>query len=86
MGTKSLKIENRNIYCIKCYEKLFGEICDKCRKIITLGNPFKKALNKTWHNECFKCSKCFVQLNTFYTKNDKPYCSNCYNAILSISE
>jgi len=43
-------------YCKDCYADLFCPICYGCNKPIT--GPILKALDTTWHKNCFVCVKC----------------------------
>ncbi|KAF7249545.1 PDZ and LIM domain protein 7 [Varanus komodoensis] len=58
------------------YEKMFGTKCRGCDFKIDAGDRFLEALGFSWHDTCFVCAICQVNLEgkTFYSKKDKPLC------------
>jgi len=83
IGTKSFIPKNEEVYCATCYEDKFATRCTKCRKVITTGGVTYK--NEPWHRECFCCSNCSQSLagQRFTSKDDKPYCANCYGDLFA---
>ncbi|CAF1471209.1 unnamed protein product [Adineta ricciae] len=73
--------EDGNWYCTNCYDIRFRPTCTKCHQKIKSDQKGLKSNNTNWHNDCFNCARCnksLVHLSSSYTKNDQPYCSNCY--------
>nr|XP_002733044.1 PREDICTED: LIM and cysteine-rich domains protein 1-like isoform X1 [Saccoglossus kowalevskii] len=72
-------------YCKKDYEKLFmggkskPEKCHGCKE--KLETKWIEAMDKPWHPGCFKCAGCKKALEgeSFFKKNDNPYCGDCVN-------
>ncbi|KAG9339307.1 hypothetical protein JZ751_023862 [Albula glossodonta] len=58
------------------YEKMFGTKCHGCDFKIDAGDRFLEALGYSWHDSCFVCAVCQMNLEgkTFYSKKDKPLC------------
>eukprot|EP01006_Ploeotia_vitrea_P013435 TRINITY_DN3516_c0_g1_i1.p1 TRINITY_DN3516_c0_g1~~TRINITY_DN3516_c0_g1_i1.p1 ORF type:complete len:464 (-),score=3.58 TRINITY_DN3516_c0_g1_i1:112-1503(-) len=54
------------------------DLCFKCHKVIK-GGITTTALSKTWHRDCFTCSKCGkpIRENKFKTEGFMPYHLNC---------
>ncbi|KAM9457164.1 PDZ and LIM domain protein 7 isoform 2-T2 [Clarias gariepinus] len=69
-------MEEGEPYCERDYEKMFGTKCHGCDFKIDAGDRFLEALGYSWHDTCFVCSLCHVNLEgkTFYSKKDKPLC------------
>ncbi len=51
--------------------------------MITTGGVTYK--NEPWHRECFCCSNCNQSLagQRFTSKDEKPYCANCYGDLFA---
>ncbi|KAM7535902.1 hypothetical protein Aperf_G00000100302 [Anoplocephala perfoliata] len=62
------------VFCPNCYYSKFGERCGGCRKPIT--DAYITALEQPWHEECFKCKDCGLNLKgvNFYPENGFLYC------------
>ncbi|XP_060757157.1 PDZ and LIM domain protein 7 isoform X7 [Neoarius graeffei] len=69
-------MEEGEPYCERDYEKMFGTKCHGCDFKIDAGDRFLEALGYSWHDTCFVCALCHVNLEgkTFYSKKDKPLC------------
>ncbi|XP_064811527.1 PDZ and LIM domain protein 7-like isoform X4 [Oncorhynchus masou masou] len=69
-------MEEGEPYCEKDYEKMFGTKCHGCDFKIDAGDRFLEALGYSWHDTCFVCAFCQINLEgkTFYSKKDKPLC------------
>ncbi|XP_051790113.1 PDZ and LIM domain protein 7 isoform X2 [Erpetoichthys calabaricus] len=69
-------MEEGEPYCEKDYEKMFGTKCHGCDFKIDAGDRFLEALDYSWHDTCFVCAVCQINLEgkTFYSKKDKPLC------------
>lgn len=65
-----------------CKDCNFGrpkEFCPGCGQIIAEGK-FTKAMDMTWHYDCFVCSSCSTPISKvggFIVRDDKPVCKNC---------
>ncbi|KAG8439335.1 hypothetical protein GDO86_005528, partial [Hymenochirus boettgeri] len=73
---RAFYMEEGKPYCEKDYEKMFGTKCRGCDFKIDAGDRFLDALGFSWHDTCFVCAICQVNLEgkTFYSKKDKPLC------------
>ncbi|XP_015205379.1 PDZ and LIM domain protein 7 isoform X2 [Lepisosteus oculatus] len=73
---KAFYMEEGEPYCEKDYEKMFGTKCHGCDFKIDAGDRFLEALGYSWHDTCFVCAICQINLEgkTFYSKKDKPLC------------
>ncbi|KAG9263817.1 PDZ and LIM domain protein 7 isoform X3 [Astyanax mexicanus] len=69
-------MEEGEPYCERDYEKMFGTKCHGCDFKIDAGDRFLEALGYSWHDTCFVCALCHINLEgkTFYSKKDKPLC------------
>eukprot|EP00741_Cyanophora_paradoxa_P020729 tig00021293_g20009.t1 len=64
--------------CPDCFAAHFAPKCGGCEKGVTEGAV--KAMGKTFHKACFKCTFCKKLLDgPFAVQDDKPYCSPCAN-------
>eukprot|EP01121_Diplochlamys_sp_Union-15-3_P015373 TRINITY_DN506_c0_g1_i4.p1 TRINITY_DN506_c0_g1~~TRINITY_DN506_c0_g1_i4.p1 ORF type:complete len:175 (+),score=21.69 TRINITY_DN506_c0_g1_i4:95-619(+) len=69
---------NGRFYCSHDYDDLFAPKCDKCFKGIT--EEHIQYRGKKFHNHCFNCLKCGVQVdvdNFFRVEERGPYCEPC---------
>ncbi|XP_047209482.1 PDZ and LIM domain protein 7 isoform X2 [Girardinichthys multiradiatus] len=69
-------MEEGEPYCERDYEKMFGTKCHGCDFKIDAGDRFLEALGYSWHDTCFVCALCQINLEgkTFYSRKDKPLC------------
>ncbi|CAJ1058129.1 PDZ and LIM domain protein 7 isoform X2 [Xyrichtys novacula] len=69
-------MEEGEPYCERDFEKMFGTKCHGCDFKIDAGDRFLEALGYSWHDTCFVCALCQINLEgkTFYSKKDKPLC------------
>ncbi|XP_016327741.1 PDZ and LIM domain protein 7 isoform X1 [Sinocyclocheilus anshuiensis] len=69
-------MEEGEPYCERDYEKMFGTKCHGCDFKIDAGDRFLEALGYSWHDTCFVCAICQINLEgkTFFSKKDKPLC------------
>ncbi|KAK1798153.1 hypothetical protein P4O66_000647 [Electrophorus voltai] len=77
-------MEEGEPYCERDYEKMFGTKCHGCDFKIDAGDRFLEALGYSWHDTCFVCALCNINLEgkTFYSKKDKPLCKgHAFSAI-----
>ncbi|XP_061473601.1 PDZ and LIM domain protein 7 isoform X3 [Rhineura floridana] len=75
---RAFYMEEGQPYCERDYEKMFGTKCHGCDFKIDAGDRFLEALGFSWHDTCFVCAICQVNLEgkTFYSKKDKPLCKS----------
>jgi len=70
--------------CLKCFTDKYAPICCHCNQKIL--EKAVQALNKTWHNEHFKCHGiCGLPLagKTFYERDGKVYCQTDYEKLVA---
>uniref|UniRef100_H2YS35 LIM zinc-binding domain-containing protein n=1 Tax=Ciona savignyi TaxID=51511 RepID=H2YS35_CIOSA len=77
-------LEHDKPYCVADYNKQFGTLCKGCGFAIEAGDHFVEAIKSQWHESCFTCAVCHIDLKNagFYSVNNKPVCSNHKNARL----
>lgn len=70
----------------KCFEDAFGERCAKCGEFVDTEIAVK-AIGKSYHPQCFKCTKCGDGekikekcINLY----GHPYCLNCFQAMKNL--
>ena len=93
MGAKSFIIPNdKDIYCITCFEDKVATKCVKCHNVLTSGGVTFRG--EPWHKvrslvslssltecqECFVCARCSTPLagQKFASREDKPFCADCF--------
>ncbi|XP_067336688.1 LIM domain-binding protein 3-like isoform X3 [Channa argus] len=82
-GNSLFHMEDGEPYCEKDYVALFSTKCHGCDFPVEAGDKFIEALGYTWHDTCFVCAVCHVNLEgqPFYSKKDKPLCKKHAHAI-----
>ncbi|XP_043912530.1 LIM domain-binding protein 3 isoform X4 [Protopterus annectens] len=82
-GNSLFHMEDGEPYCEKDYVALFSTKCHGCDFPVEAGDKFIEALGYTWHDTCFICAVCHVNLEgqPFYSKKDKPLCKKHAHAI-----
>ncbi|XP_068423536.1 LIM domain-binding protein 3-like isoform X5 [Clinocottus analis] len=82
-GNSLFHMEDGEPYCEKDYISLFSTKCHGCDFPVEAGDKFIEALGQTWHDTCFVCAVCNVNLEgqPFYSKKDKPLCKKHAHAI-----
>ncbi|XP_059496235.1 LIM domain-binding protein 3 isoform X2 [Stegostoma tigrinum] len=82
-GNSLFHMEDGEPYCEKDYIALFSTKCHGCDFPVEAGDKFIEALGYTWHDTCFICAVCHVNLEgqPFYSKKDKPLCKKHAHAI-----
>eukprot|EP01089_Gocevia_fonbrunei_P011086 TRINITY_DN24163_c0_g1_i1.p1 TRINITY_DN24163_c0_g1~~TRINITY_DN24163_c0_g1_i1.p1 ORF type:complete len:147 (+),score=12.73 TRINITY_DN24163_c0_g1_i1:81-521(+) len=71
---KSFVEKDGKVYCAAC-----SAICAKCNQLVGAGRTFELE-DKKYHERCFSCSKCNLQLKEdqpLYVVNDKIVCGSC---------
>uniref|UniRef100_UPI00358E17C3 LIM domain-binding protein 3-like isoform X2 n=1 Tax=Myxine glutinosa TaxID=7769 RepID=UPI00358E17C3 len=76
IGKSTFHMEDGEPYCDKDFYSLFSTKCLGCDFPVEAGDRFIEALGSTWHDTCFMCTVCQVNLEgqQFYSKNGKPLC------------
>ncbi|KAI0277870.1 hypothetical protein BGY98DRAFT_1089761 [Russula aff. rugulosa BPL654] len=56
--------------------------CPRCNKNVYFAEQVK-AVGKTWHKGCFRCSECGTSLdsNRLTERDGAPFCNRCYNKL-----
>ncbi|KAK0137290.1 LIM domain-binding protein 3 [Merluccius polli] len=82
-GNSLFHMEDGEPYCEKDYISLFSTKCHGCDFPVEAGDKFIEALGHTWHDTCFVCAVCNMNLEgqPFYSKKDKPLCKKHAHAI-----
>uniref|UniRef100_A0A3P9P9B5 LIM domain binding 3a n=1 Tax=Poecilia reticulata TaxID=8081 RepID=A0A3P9P9B5_POERE len=82
-GNSLFHMEDGEPYCETDYVALFSTKCHGCDFPVEAGDKFIEALGHTWHDTCFVCAVCHVNLEgqPFYSKKDKPLCKKHAHAI-----
>ncbi|XP_064344031.1 LIM domain-binding protein 3 isoform X3 [Camelus dromedarius] len=82
-GNSLFHMEDGEPYCEKDYVNLFSTKCHGCDFPVEAGDKFIEALGHTWHDTCFICAVCHMNLEgqPFYSKKDKPLCKKHAHAI-----
>ncbi|XP_048863967.1 LIM domain-binding protein 3-like isoform X4 [Brienomyrus brachyistius] len=82
-GNSLFHMEDGEPYCEKDYVVLFSTKCHGCDFPVEAGDKFIEALGHTWHDTCFVCAVCHINLEgqPFYSKKDKPLCKKHAHAI-----
>uniref|UniRef100_A0A452GP34 LIM zinc-binding domain-containing protein n=1 Tax=Gopherus agassizii TaxID=38772 RepID=A0A452GP34_9SAUR len=78
-GKKYVQKEGRHC-CVKCFEKFCANTCIECKKPIGADAKELHFKNRYWHDNCFRCFKCYTSLvnEPFMLKeNNKVWCSSC---------
>uniref|UniRef100_H2L8X1 LIM zinc-binding domain-containing protein n=1 Tax=Oryzias latipes TaxID=8090 RepID=H2L8X1_ORYLA len=67
-------------HCITCYEALYSNSCEVCKKLISCTSKDLSYKSRHWHSDCFLCNKCTRSLvdRPFATKGDLLMCTDCY--------
>jgi len=78
-GNRRILEKDGRPWCEPCFDKKFGDTCGGCGKVIPSTGGTIKALSKTWHPECFRCTGCNKTFDSpgVYNKGGKPYCKDC---------
>ncbi|XP_003803063.1 LIM domain-binding protein 3 isoform X3 [Otolemur garnettii] len=82
-GNSLFHMEDGEPYCEKDYINLFSTKCHGCDFPVEAGDKFIEALGHTWHDTCFICAVCHVNLEgqPFYSKKDRPLCKKHAHAV-----
>ncbi|KAI1885357.1 hypothetical protein AGOR_G00219310 [Albula goreensis] len=68
-------------FCVTCYESLYSNTCEECKKPIGCNCRDLSYKDRHWHEECFHCFKCQCPLvdKPFSTKDEDLLCTECYS-------
>ncbi|CAG5112234.1 Oidioi.mRNA.OKI2018_I69.chr2.g6473.t1.cds [Oikopleura dioica] len=68
--------QNEQPYCVDDYNQLFATFCRGCNMRVEAGDQYIEALGESWHDNCFTCSTCHIELKNvgFYNRNNRPVC------------
>lgn len=71
----------RKLVCKACYRDKYAKICDYCKQVIEANIKFVVDDEKTYHRECFTCSKCGRPIDgeKFNIKGNNRICLKCPN-------
>ncbi|XP_075058905.1 four and a half LIM domains protein 5 isoform X2 [Mixophyes fleayi] len=78
---KKYTVKEDNPYCVKCFESLYSNICEGCKKHIECDSKDFAYKESHWHEACFKCVKCNCSLveKPFAAKDELLLCIECYS-------
>ncbi|XP_053565075.1 four and a half LIM domains protein 5 [Bombina bombina] len=78
---KKYTLKGASPYCVKCYENLFANVCEGCKKPIECDSKDFAYKDRHWHEACFKCAKCSHSLveKPFAAKDELLLCNECYS-------
>lgn len=67
-------------HCVSCYEDLYMPKCARCQSVLREGGI--SAMDKSWHNKCFRCEMCSDPIGraTYKCVGEKAYCLECHVA------
>ena len=67
------------IMCRSCFTVQLNAKCFSCKMAIKPEGRIMKYREKSWHQDCFKCSECdkFLKAEKFIIKGDRIHCSAC---------
>uniref|UniRef100_A0A672RTU0 Four and a half LIM domains protein 2 n=1 Tax=Sinocyclocheilus grahami TaxID=75366 RepID=A0A672RTU0_SINGR len=78
---KKYVLRDENPYCVECYESLYSNTCEECKKPIGCNSRDLSYKDRHWHDDCFHCFKCHRSLvdKPFSTKDEQLLCTECYS-------
>uniref|UniRef100_G3PYX9 Four and a half LIM domains 1a n=1 Tax=Gasterosteus aculeatus TaxID=69293 RepID=G3PYX9_GASAC len=78
-GKKYVMKEEKHV-CTKCFNKLCANTCAECKRPIGADAKELHHKNRHWHEDCFRCAKCYKPLASepFNARDDgKIMCGKC---------
>ncbi|XP_060741678.1 four and a half LIM domains protein 1a isoform X1 [Tachysurus vachellii] len=99
-GKKYIMKDEKHV-CVRCFDKLCANTCAECRRPIGADAKELTHKNRHWHEDCFRCAKCYKPLanESFAAKDDgkimcgkcgaredSPRCQGCYKVIMPGSQ
>ncbi|ETE73873.1 Four and a half LIM domains protein 2 [Ophiophagus hannah] len=78
---KKYILKEESPYCIKCYESLYSNTCEECKKPIGCDCKDLSYKDRHWHETCFHCFQCKNSLvdKPFAAKEEHLLCTECYS-------
>ncbi|OCT92468.1 four and a half LIM domains protein 2 [Xenopus laevis] len=78
---KKYLLREENPYCVKCYESLYSNSCEECKKPIGYDGKDLSYKDRHWHESCFHCFQCKKSLvdKPFAAKDEHLVCTECYS-------
>ncbi|KAG8587077.1 hypothetical protein GDO81_005561 [Engystomops pustulosus] len=78
---KKYLLREENPYCVKCYENLYSNSCEECKKPIGCDGKDLSYKDRHWHEACFHCFQCKRSLvdKPFAAKDEHLICTECYS-------
>ncbi|KAG8444750.1 hypothetical protein GDO86_009791 [Hymenochirus boettgeri] len=78
---KKYTMKEESPYCVKCFDSLFANICEGCKKIIQCDSKDLAYKDSHWHETCFRCDRCSHSLveKPFAAKDELLLCIECYS-------
>uniref|UniRef100_A0A8B9H7A6 Four and a half LIM domains 1a n=1 Tax=Astyanax mexicanus TaxID=7994 RepID=A0A8B9H7A6_ASTMX len=78
-GKKYVNKDDKHV-CVRCFDKLCANTCAECRRPIGVDAKELTHKNRHWHEDCFRCAKCYKPLanESFAARDDgKVMCGKC---------
>ncbi|KAH8829450.1 hypothetical protein DL96DRAFT_1598164 [Flagelloscypha sp. PMI_526] len=71
-------------YCETCHVRLRNPKCKRCKRAIRDGDEAVEALGAKWCKRCFCCEGCQRPFDdpSFYERDKKAWCEDCFSIIL----
>ncbi|KAH0631046.1 hypothetical protein JD844_005127 [Phrynosoma platyrhinos] len=81
IGSRSFIPDQKDYYCVPCYESKFAPRCTRCKKSLTKGGVTYR--DEPWHKECFVCTGCRSPLagQQFTSQEEQPFCLTCFASL-----
>ncbi|CAM2096525.1 unnamed protein product [Caretta caretta] len=78
---KKYILREESPYCVKCYESLYSNTCEECKKPIGCDCKDLSYKDRHWHETCFHCFQCKNSLvdKPFAAKEEHLLCTECYS-------
>ncbi|KAL4676058.1 hypothetical protein H8959_010203, partial [Pygathrix nigripes] len=78
---KKYVLKDDSPYCVTCYDHVFSNYCEECKKPIESNSKDLCYKDRHWHEGCFKCTKCNHSLveKPFAAKDERLLCTECYS-------
>lgn len=78
---KKYLLREENPYCVKCFESLYSNTCEECKKPIGCDGKDLSYKDRHWHEGCFHCFQCKRSLvdKPFAAKDEHLICTECYS-------
>uniref|UniRef100_A0A6I8NWH3 Four and a half LIM domains 2 n=1 Tax=Ornithorhynchus anatinus TaxID=9258 RepID=A0A6I8NWH3_ORNAN len=74
-------LREENPYCVACFESLYSNTCEECKKPIGCDCKDLSYKDRHWHESCFHCFQCKSSLvdKPFAAKEEHLLCTECYS-------